>query len=333
MTTVYFATNRAPDSTKPNGYGDVVVPNDITQIVFAVATVTNIQLPDENSGTITSIDDKATEDFSVATRKAIIDAKKNLLIFVHGFDNTFEDAIKRSAFNREWLAASGEAQADMTVLAFTWPSAGKLIAAPPYMPRMAYLDDQRRAGQSAFHIAHFLRIIDKLRADYLRANPNGRIILLAHSMGHHALSGAVERWYQSHDPDDLLFDEAILAAGDEFASCLARPDNTLLTDLRRLANRISVYQSENDVAMHLSTTINFSRRLGYDGPIGKDDPTLFPVPKFRIVNCSDVRDYDWLNPPDATHQYYRRSKIVQADLAAVVGGKGKTGASAIVSLP
>ena len=73
--------------------------------------------------------------------------------------------------------------------------------------------------------------------------------------------------------------------------------------------------------MYLSTTINLNARLGFDGPSDKRDPTRYPLARFRIVYTTEVKDFDPLNPPDATHQYYRRSKVVRSDIAATMAGK------------
>jgi len=320
MTKVYFATNRVDDGTAPFGYGAQVVPFDITKITFAVADVEGIDLTKEDSGTINSITDKTSANFSADARTEIISSEKNLLVFIHGFDNTFEDAIKRAAFNREWFANAGNAAADMTVLAFTWPSAGKLFAAPPHMPPDAYLTDQAQAGKSAFHLAYFLRVIAQLRADYQKTNPRGRVILLAHSMGNFALAAAVQLWFTSNVPDGVVFDEVLLPAADEIWDSFLRPAGGHLSDLPKLGSRISIYNSRKDVTMYLSTTINLSRRLGFDGPEDKTDHASYPLNTFRLIDCTEVNDFNLLDPPDATHQYYRRSKKVRTDIVSVIAG-------------
>lgn len=318
MTEVYFATNRVHDGTPPHGYGYKVAPNTPEAVTFAVATVSGISLPDESSGNIDAITDVTPGAFPAAILDRLVNSRKNLLVFIHGFDNSFDDAIKRAAFNREWLAAGG---ADMDVVAFTWPSAGELFAAPPHTPPQAYFADQTRAGRSAFHLAHFFTVIDRIRAGYRLANPGGRIILLVHSMGHYALQAAIQLWFGSPTPPkDLFFDEALLAAGDEIADTFERADGGRLSDLPRIASRISIYNSTCDVAMYLSTTFNLSARLGFDGPLHKHDASRYPPAKFRMIDCTAVRDYDPLDPPDASHQYYRRSKIVRTDLVRAITG-------------
>jgi hypothetical protein len=50
----------------------------------------------------------------------------------------------------------------------------------------------------------------------------------------------------------------------------------------------------------------------------KTDTALYPPARFRMPDCAEVNDYDLLNPPDASHQYYRRSPKVRADIVAVM---------------
>jgi hypothetical protein len=109
-----------------------------------------------------------------------------------------------------------------------------------------------------------------------------------------------------------------LPGADEIYDSFERPNGARLSNLPKLSSRISLYYSRKDVAMYLSQAINLSRRLGFDGPNDKRDQTQYPTAMFRIVDCTEVRDFDPLSPPDATHQYYRRSKIVRSDIAAAM---------------
>jgi esterase/lipase superfamily enzyme len=320
MTTVYFATNRKPDPTAAGGFGSAIAANQPDAITYAVADVTGIALAQEGSGTIAGISSSQQGVFSDAATSAIIGARKNLLVFVHGFDNSFEDAITRAAYNREWLAASGQAAADTTVVAFTWPSAGNLVAPPPHLPVDAYLNDQAQAGKSGFHLAFFLNVIDQLRADYKKANPNGRVFLLAHSMGNYVLQSGIQFWFDNRGSADLMFDEIFLPGADEIFDSFERPNGARLSNLPKLTNRISLYHSRKDIAMFLSTTVNLSSRLGFDGPDDKRDPALYPPARSRTLDCTEVADFDLASPPDATYQYYRRSKIVRADIVAAMAG-------------
>jgi esterase/lipase superfamily enzyme len=175
-------------------------------------------------------------------------AGRNLLVFIHGFDNTFEDAITRAAFNREFLAASGEAGTDTTVLAFSWPSLGKIISFP--VPDADYRHDQRMATLSGVHLMSFLAQIEPLLRT---ARANGyRTYLLAHSMGNLALQSAVENWFLHGNGNAELFNVCILAAGDCRFDAFAEPNLTGLNGLSLLTSRASIYHSGEDKVLELS---------------------------------------------------------------------------------
>ena len=325
MVKVYFATNRKPDPAQPGGFGADITPQNPSEVLYAVTDVQGILLDKEDTGTLGPIGNVTKGGYSDADTAEIIASGKNLLVFIHGFANSFQDAIKRAAFNAEWLRASGVPAADTNVLAFTWPSLGQLFAAPPYLPMRDYYADQTQAGRSGYHLGYFLNNIAQLRLDYRKTNPNGRIFLLAHSMGNHALQAAVEWWFANGGSQTQIFDEVFLAAGDEVDDTFESTVGAGLSDLPLLADRISIYYSINDIAMTLSAALNLNGRLGFLGPDDKSDAGRYPVNKFRIAECSLVKDYDWTSPPDATHQYYRRSKIVRAEIAGVMGGTGGGG--------
>ncbi len=81
-------------------------------------------------GAIRSIHDLQKGGFSQAAFDDLADGGRNILVFIHGFANSFENALTRAAFNREWLSASGAVDADTAVVAFSWPSRGQLLTSP-----------------------------------------------------------------------------------------------------------------------------------------------------------------------------------------------------------
>ena len=308
-TTVYFATNRKKDGTGQFGFGMTSVSND-TPATYAVADVQNVSLDDADAGTIRSIHDVNAGDFSQIIKNQIINAGRNLLIFIHGANNSFEDAIKRSAFNREWFADFGKAAANTTVISFTWPSNGDFFQ-PPHTPAQAYKGDQAQAGRSNVHLANFLKNIAQLRAAFHATQPNGRIFLLAHSMGNFALAGAVQGSFDDHNPSDFIFNQVFLAAPDEVPDTFEH--GARLSNLPKLSDRISVYYSQRDFLMMLSHVANGDVRLGFNGPTSKNNAAKYPAAKFRLLDCTNVLDY-FPFIGEETHQYYRRSKKVRADI-------------------
>jgi esterase/lipase superfamily enzyme len=312
-TTVYFATNRVvsgpPENWRNYGTG-IVSPSDPAALTYATAFVDNTNLTADKTGMIESIQNVRQGDFSLQAIADLSQSGRNLLVFIHGFDNSFENAITRAAFNREWFAGSGEAAADTTMIAFSWPSLGKLLTLP--LPFEDYRRDQVMAGQSGLHIMSFFARLEPILR---QARANGRrVFLLAHSMGDLALQAAVESWFTHGNGTAFLFDEAILAAADERYDSFEFPPPGRLSDLDQLANRVSIYFSTADAVLALSQAINLgAKRLGQEGPHHRFDTNRFPPSQYRMVDCTAFRDYDFGFA--SSHQYYRRSPGVRADIA------------------
>ena len=70
--------------------------------VYGTAEVENVEIPEDQAGFIKRIRDVNVGSFPKSTQQEITGAGQNLLVFIHGFDNSFPDAITRAAFNREW---------------------------------------------------------------------------------------------------------------------------------------------------------------------------------------------------------------------------------------
>jgi len=84
-----------------------------------------------------------------------------------------------------------------------------------------------------------------------------------------------------------------------------------------LAKRISIYSSQRDEVLKLSSAVNLARRLGQNGPANGTNATLFPPDKYLMVDCSNANDYAF--DVASSHQYYRRSSQVRADIAKTMG--------------
>ena len=316
-TTVYFATNRVvtdpADAVK--GYQAAMVPpSSPTAMTYGTAFIDGVNVATNAHGTVLQIADTSYGRFSQTAINDLADAGRNLLIFIHGFDNTFSDALTRAAFNREWLAASGVAAADTTVIAFSWPSKGEIIEFP--VLDSDYRFDQNMARNSALHLMTFFANLEPI----LRAarNKGRRAILLAHSMGNLALQGAVENWFLHGNGDAVMFDDAILAAGDCSYDSFDEPNLARLSGLVRLAARAAIYYSHVDHVLQFSMVVNLgAQRLGQDGPRHRTDPAAFPPVQYLMQDCTAYRDYDF--GLLASHQYYRQSPQVRAIIAANIG--------------
>ena len=312
-TTIYFATNRVVSNPLDPlaGYAAAMAPpTNPSYLTYGTAFVGGIDIATNAQGVVTQIEETAQGRFPPGAADDLSQPGRNLLIFIHGFDNTFSDALTRGAFNREWLAASGVAAADTTVIAFSWPSLGQVAAFP--VPQADYISDQNMARQSGAALMFFFQTLQPI----LRAARASRqsVTLLAHSMGNLALQAAVESWFLHGGANTVLFDRVILAAGDTTFDCFDQPNLARLSGLSQLAERIGIYYSHSDEVLQLSKVVNLgAQRLGQDGPRDRAKPDVFPASAFTMVDCSDYRypGFGFLG----SHQYYRQSPDVRAIIA------------------
>jgi esterase/lipase superfamily enzyme len=319
MTTVFFATNRAltGPADDPASYLQAVIqpPKSPTGIVYGSAFVNGIAIDTNTQGTIDRIGETALGGFPDAAAADLKDGGRNILVFIHGFDNSFSDAITRAAFNRDWLAASGLPGTDTTVVAFSWPSLGRTIDF--LVPTHDYQTDQANARLSGYHLMEFLANLLPILA---AARAGGRrTFLLAHSMGNLALQSAVENWFANGNGTATMFDCAALCAGDCGLDAFGQPALAGLAGLPLLATRVAIYYSHVDAVLQLSALVNDgARRLGQDGPRNRTDPAAFPPATFAIVDATSYRDYDFNFL--TSHQYYRMSPACRSRLATDMVG-------------
>ena len=320
-TTVLFATSRELTGHTAGGspyFNDVAT--DPPSLICASATVDKLDIFSPAKGKITAWTDLHTGGFAPNDIAAIANSGNDVLVFVHGSSNAFEDAIIRGAYNKAWLAMASDhgLKSDFDVVVFSWPSFSY-----PYWFLLAdfidYKNDQKQAAASAPHFGLFLKIITDLRAQI----GGRRINLLCHSMGNYMLGGAVEMWSHANpEASEPLFDQVVLAAADEIATTFSTPEDGRLAGLRKLGKKVAVYYSYDDIMMTLSQKVNCNFRLGYDGPPNASDTEFFPPGVYEFVDCTGVNDYisSLVEQPDRSHQYYRQSPTVRLDLAQVLAG-------------
>ena len=163
---------------------------------------------------------------------------RDILVFVHGYNSSFEDAAVRAA---QLVADMGF---DGTAVVFSWPSQGALSG---------YVRDQQTARNAGWHLLRLLR--DQLP----RANPD-RIHVIAHSMGSEVLSKAISLV----DPRDSLprLGQVVFAAPDVDARIFARE---ILPVVRQRSQGVTLYASSEDEALRASRVLNGVWRLGLGG--------------------------------------------------------------------
>jgi esterase/lipase superfamily enzyme len=329
MVGILYATNRNqfPDfAGVPQFSSDIATDRTLTWGRFTIDDG-SIDLSEPSSGTVTATSPPTLDMFAPADVQPILASENDILVFVHGCANTFDDAVKRAAYNQKWLSQANiaGAAAAFDVIAYTWP-ARSYDFLNPFDDYNGYRHDQTVAQGSVAGFAMFLSEFVALRPQLL-ATPGGRrrrINLLCHSMGNFMLGWAIDPMFVQDVPGPgVVFDQIVLAAADELRDTFGPPLGHRLSRLSRIGAQIAVYFSRDDLLMKLSREVNGQQRLGYDGPPNMADLGFFPAPAYSFVDCSGCNDYIAVPLEDQlqqTHQYYRASPTVRADIAATLAG-------------
>lgn len=166
---------------------------------------------------------------------------KHILVYIHGFKNTFEDGIIRAAQIGFDLKVNG------ITAAFCWASKGQLLG---------YAADEDAARLSEDHLAEFLAL---LHSNF----PQYTINILAHSMGNRILMGVLQSLKNHPALTDARFGQIFLAAPDVDARYFEKVANLYPT----VSQRTTLYVCARDVALLESGDIHLDRRVGYTPPI------------------------------------------------------------------
>lgn len=311
---VYFATNRNyQPANKLMVFGPKFNPDGVAALRFGYADLTRgpdkprldsvFVYPDRKGET--NIAKTGGGRFLNDLRLAMSGERSDTLVFIHGFNVTFNGAIDAAARLAEEVTVGGRR---LNVVVFSWPSDGAAV------PLMSYYSDREDARASGPAVA---RAFLKLR-EYLVALPDAEycqrcLHLLTHSMGAYVLRNGLQAVI-AKDPKSLtrLFDQIMLAAPDEDDD--AFETEAKLLHLPRIGRQVTVYFNPNDKGLVISDkTKTNPDRLGSDGPRLVD---LIPK-KVVLVDCRNVAgDADRF----IEHSYYVRSVAMSRDIGAVLEG-------------
>jgi esterase/lipase superfamily enzyme len=177
----------------------------------------------------------ARQDFLRTVRDA---PGRKALVFVHGYNSTFEDAARRTA------QIVSDAEFDGMAMFYSWPSKASF---------KDYPDDEDTIELSHIYLRAFLR-------DLAMESNFDAIYLIAHSMGNRALTRAFIDLKADIPPAKLaVFKEIILAAPDIGAEVFRKAIAPALADT---PGRFTLYASSNDKALQISKDFHGYPRLG-----------------------------------------------------------------------
>ncbi|WP_254511569.1 alpha/beta hydrolase [Anatilimnocola floriformis] len=172
------------------------------------------------------------------TRQINASRQKDLLLFVHGFNVSFESALVRTAQVALDMPFNG------AVVSYSWPSQGGIFK---------YRDDEQTNAAS---VAPFTMFLQQLLTDVL---PETRVNIVVHSMGNRLVLNSIARL-----PAATKKPIAVLA--------LCAPD-VGVSDFQKLApavvaqcERVTLYASTSDSALIISKSQNQEQRAGDSHP-------------------------------------------------------------------
>lgn len=209
-------------------------------------------------------------------------SQRNIFVFIHGFNVTFEDAVRRTAQIAYDLQFPG------TPITYSWPSQG--TAAP-----FGYTTDETNIEWTEPHLRQFL--VD------LKSGLSGdvRIHLIAHSMGNRALTKVLQSL--ARDAKTALFNQVVLAAPDIDREVFERD---IAPAIVRAASRTTMYASSHDRALMLSEKVHSYVRAGQSNP------------SLVFVHGLDTIDASGIDTSALGHSYIADEPLLLQDLFLLI---------------
>ncbi|WP_318370641.1 alpha/beta hydrolase [Enterobacter sp.] len=200
--------------------------------------------------------------------------EKEGLLFIHGYSNTFDDALFKTAQLKVDLKFKGIA------LCFSWASCG--------VPQ-DYMVDESTIEWSRLHLQQFIDlIINKLGLT--------RLHIVAHSMGNRALLEVIKNWQPAEDYNPIR--TLVLAAPDIDTGTLAQ-----LEPYFAHYPAVTLYASTKDVAINISHSVHRYARAGNPRP-----PLILKHMETVDVSATNTELFS------IGHAYYAHSRAVFNDM-------------------
>lgn len=211
----------------------------------------------------------------------------DILVFIHGFNVRFQEALVRSAQIAYDLKFQGP------VVLFSWPAGAE----------ESLFGSTRVTRTYADNLSNALKAVPLAQAFFKQlAGLDRTVHVMVHSMGHQvALRALAELSQQTHKP---FIGELILNAPD----IPVKDFELLMPQVEKLAGRVTVYCSYKDNAIAASETYNKNRRMG----------GCERVPGVDVINAGEI-DAPALGIGGLGHGYYA-SRPILTDVSQVLLG-------------
>lgn len=315
---VYFATNR---KVNDNGFAE-----EISGLHVGEATVTISEGNRQRGERVNDWPQYQRAEFARDNGNLLIDGdaiehlyerltddirskqkKTSVLLYIHGFRNSFEDSINRGARLAHIYSSDDH---HFVPFVLSWPS---FFEASPegFTSGRANAELSGKAGAMVYdHMVRFATVNFTRKPDI--SEPCAEMFLIAHSMGVYMLRHMVQN---VQERGTSLFNTAILAAANEDRDALGSDDK--LRPFSNLTRQVVVYSYLDDSTLNLgyfSGAYSFRDCLGLHGP----SPEAFgKYPgELSAIKCRDVIPSTY----HSKHGYYHRLPNAVYDIRQVLGG-------------
>lgn len=229
---------------------------------------------------VMSVDVTTQPVFIDSLRREYLDKENTALVFVHGWNTTFDEAARRTAQMAADLSYKG------APVFFSWPSNG------PY-------------GSAKENIVWAFGHIKQFMVDFIQDSKVDNVVLIAHSMGNVGALDMLQKLTKEFPEERSKIKEIILAAPDIDAQVFKRD---IAPNIVQEGTNITLYASANDKALQASEykIVNGNQRLG------DTRPTPFLSQFIETIDASKVET------SFNEHSYFARSHSVLSDIFHIV---------------
>ena len=205
--------------------------------------------------------------FNQAVKKV---PKRRVMVFIHGFNNRFEDAVYRFA------QIVHDSQAEVVPILFTWPSRGSVFA---------YGYDRESGNYSR-------RALENLFQALARDPAVGEVSVLAHSMGNWVTLEALREMSIRNGSISPKIANVMLAAPDVDVDVF----RSQIADMEGRRPKFTLFVSQDDRALAVSRRVwGSTARLGAIDPDTEPYRSQLEKAGITVLNLTSLRSGDRLN--------------------------------------
>lgn len=235
----------------------------------------------------------------IARRLALTDHKE-VYIYVHGYANTFYDAVYTMAELWHFMGRRGVA------IAYTWPAGAKGLI-------RGYNRDRESGEFTVFHLKQLIRFL-------ARTPELDRINILAHSRGTDVTTSAVrelliEARGAGADPKEAYrIEDIVLAAADLDLEVVSQ--RLTAENLFQISDRLTLYVSAKDQAIGIADWLYKSKHRV--GRVRYEDLTPTMRDRLEYISRSGIAIVDArVKKKGWGHDYFHSNPAVSSDLILV----------------